>query len=194
MIKKILIVSVAVIVVGLSGFMWTHLKSADTLDLILCSVGKNEPYESSSLCYAYLINQRDVKADIEKLEKQYRGLETVLAQYRTADLGYKMEKQDEQINQRVISISDYYLSHGLNINAVDNYGMTVLHSEVLANNVKLVEYLIRKGAKLNIKAHNSNFQSDLTPLELVDYLIQQNPKTDRSAVRQLLVVAGTGKG
>ena len=65
---------------------------------------------------------------------------------------------------------------------------------VISNDPQLVKYLLDHGARLDIKGGTYPPLSEpLTPLELVDWMIQKNPKIDRSAVRSLLVAAAEVK-
>jgi ankyrin repeat protein len=86
-------------------------------------------------------------------------------------------------NQRVLKIADHFIGKGVDINKIDEKdGLSALHKEVLANNSKLVRYLVDKGVDLSIKENNNN----LTPLQFVELLVTKNNNIDRSEVWSLL--------
>jgi hypothetical protein len=181
MVKKIVALLLLAVVIGYVGLSWSQLKSSNVEDLVLCSVDKGGIYIPSKVCYWYLTNHRNDAEDVNQLS-QNGGLSFILGVYQGSNDGMD-DKKVADYNQRTLEIADHFIRIGLDINAINQTdGLTPLHAEVLANNPKLVEFLIKKGADLSVKEKNNN----LTPLQFAESLVGRNEGIDRSEVLSLL--------
>ncbi len=181
MVKKLIASLLLIIVVGYVGLAWFQLKTNNVADLILCSVDRGGVYIPDSVCYWYLTSYRNDTEDLDQLSKN-GGLSFILGVYQSSGQGEE-HSEISTYNQRALKIADSFIEKGIEISKIDEIdGLTPLHKEILANNPKLVKYLIDKGADLSIKEKNNN----LTPLQFAELLTNKNKDIDRSEVISLL--------
>lgn len=180
-ILKITISSIIFASITWLGLATYFLKTTKIEDIVLCIGDKDKAWTEKSInlpagmCDYFLRHYRNDKEDISQLE-QGTGLSFVL-------------------HARDRRLSDYFIKNGINVNKVSPLtGLTPLHNMVVNNDIELVKYLLEHGADVKVKADAKFYPAAYTSLELLDMLSQKDPKTDRSAVRQLLIAAGAGKG
>ncbi|WP_460029961.1 ankyrin repeat domain-containing protein, partial [Mannheimia haemolytica] len=78
-----------------------------------------------------------------------------------------------------LSVVEFYIKHGVDVNAQDCYGMTPLHYAMRAKNVDAAIALLNAGADPNIPN-----QDNLIPLSMIGYL------PDRLDVLELMLEKG----
>jgi hypothetical protein len=181
MFKKFVVPLLLLIIAGYVGLSWFQLKTSNVADLVLCSADRGGIYIPDSACFWYLTSYRNDAEDLDQLSKS-GGISFILGVYQPSKQGGNISEFTDS-NQRILKIADYFIDKGIAINRIDEIdGLTPLHKEILANNPKLVKYLIDKGADLSIKERNS----DLTPLQFAKVLADKNKDIDRSEVISLL--------
>ena len=164
--KKVIITISLVIPVLLVASLLYLLTSQDIESLLVCSTSQETHSWARKTCQYYLFHYRGTKKDIAELEKG-TGLSFVL---------------DDNLKY-----ADFLIRKGININKVSPVtGVTPLFAAVVENNPKLVKYLLDNGAEITVKGDDKLLPHAMTPLELVNYLIQKNPNINRSAVKSLL--------
>lgn len=166
-VRKLTIFFILLFVTYFSTAFYTLIDS-DVEDLIICSTNDNTHYIPSGACEYYLLNYRTGQDDIESLESG-------------AGLAFLFEIKD--VNKRYAYI-EHFISKGLAINLLSNIdGLSPLHSAILLNDIKLVRFLIDKGASITIKEKLYG----LTPLEFTYKLTEKNAQIDRQLISELLV-------
>jgi len=164
--KKI-IISLLLIPISIIGLAIYTLETLTIEDLIICSSYDEAYYIPSSTCEYYLKNYRANEKDIKYLESGF-------------GLGFITTIDDSEKKYRLM---DFFISKGLDVNSKNKAdGLTPLHSAIILNDPKLVEYLLSK--KADPLQTESNY--GMTAYQYVDFLISKNSKKNRSAVRKIL--------
>ena len=175
--KKVISRTFIVLFIGIplvvAGFIWYALATLNIEHLILCATDDTQP-RTAQICEYYLLNFRGTKEDIAALEQRGIGITfTLVVSAKHADR---------------FKLSNFLISKEINVNTVSPLsGFTPLHTAVIENDANMTKYLLDHGATIDIKSKSDRLPDNLTPLELVDELIQTNPEIDRSAVRNLLI-------
>lgn len=137
-------------------------------DIIICGTNDDTHYIPNKVCELYLFNFRTSGNDIQSLELG-------------AGLAFLFGIQD--INKRYIYL-EHFLSKGTSIDALSNIdGLSPLHAAILLNDLKLVKYLIAKGA--NTSQTEGNYE--LTPLSFLQKLGKNNNLIDRTPIANILI-------
>ena len=143
------------------------LSESNIEDIIICSTNDDTHYIPNKGCEFYLFNFRSSKNDIQYLESG-------------SGLAFLFGIKD--INKRYIYL-EHFLSKGMSIDAQSNIdGLTPLHSAILLNDIKLVKYLIEKGANPMQTERNHA----LTPLSFLQNLNKSNNFINRAPIENFL--------
>jgi len=143
------------------------LSESNIEDIIICSTNDDTHYIPNKGCEFYLFNFRSSKNDIQYLESG-------------SGLAFLFGIKD--INKRYIYL-EHFLSKGMSIDAQSNIdGLTRLHSAILLNDIKLVKYLIEKGANPMQTERNH----ELTPLSFLQNLNKSNNFINRAPIENFL--------
>ena len=143
------------------------LSESNVEDVIICSTDNGTHYIPNKACELYLFNFRSSDDDIQYLESG-------------AGLSFLFGIKDR--NKRYIYL-EHFLSNGVSIDAQSNIdGLSPLHAAILLNDLKLVEYLIGKGANTAITEKNH----ELTPLDFLQKLNENNNLIDRTPIKRFL--------
>ncbi len=165
---KKLIISLLIIPVSIIGLAIYALETFTIDDLIVCSSYDDAYYIPSSTCEYYLKNYRANEEDIKYLESGF-------------GLGFITAIDDSEKKYRLM---DFFISKGLSVNSKSKAdGLTPLHSAIILNDPKLVEYLLSKNADpLQTESNHG-----MTAYQYVDFLASTDSKNNRSAVKKILL-------
>jgi len=186
MIKKIVITIIALIGLlfwAVFGAAVYALRTADVEYIIIGAIHNSFRIKRiDKACEYSLYYLRDTKQDVETM-KQGSGLGYILSPY-----------GDKNAQHRV---AEFFIVNGLDVNRasqmkaykdsiIDN-GFTPLHLSVMDNNINNVRFLLKHGAKTDIKSK----LYDMTPLEYAQFEHDKHSKSkndseDRSEIIQLL--------
>lgn len=164
--------SAAIIVlflVGVFGLMMYDVSKMDAETIILCTSNEGGILIPGKLCEHYMFNYRAIESDVKELASG-AGLSFIL----------NGENKDKKYQ-----IAEYYLSNGLDVNGVNQYGnynLTPLHGAVLDNDTEMATFLLRHGADKNIRPPSINMSS----LEFARSLQKKEPNVDRNEMIQVL--------
>ncbi|EAX97322.1 hypothetical protein TVAG_048230 [Trichomonas vaginalis G3] len=101
----------------------------------------------------FLMNEYNIKIKLQDCTK-YKNLESFLVYFdQTNDIRY-CYTYSAVFN--IPSLSEYFLSHGVNINEKIHNGYTALHIAAKCNSKEIIELLISHGVNINEKIHNGN--------------------------------------
>jgi hypothetical protein len=165
MIKKLIVVFLLAIVIGVPSIGWYMFKNMPIEHLVTCSV------EKDGICIWFLKNFRGSVEDLDQLTLN-GGFNFIFAGYNGA-----ISSQTQNISlydQRTETLADFFLNKGLDINAASPIdGLTPLHSAVVLNQPEVVKYLLSHGADKSVR--DNKFK--LTAVELANKL-QNNSSQD----------------
>ena len=89
---------------------------------------------------------------------------------------------------QMLNLSEFFISKGADLNALDKWGRTCIHQTVFWNSPELVRFLLKHSADVNVQAGSK--LKNLTPLAYARSLKKKYPRTDRREVIQLLIQNG----
>jgi ankyrin repeat protein len=143
------------------------LSESNVEDIIICGTNDDTHYIPDKACELYLFNFRTSENDIQSLESG-------------AGLAFLFGIQD--INKRYVYL-EHFLSKGASIDALSKVdGLSPLHAAILLNDLRLVKYLIDKGANTSQIEGND----ELTPLTFLQKLEKNNKLIDRTPIAKVL--------
>ncbi len=87
--------------------------------------------------------------------------------------------------ERTFSLARKLLERKIDINAQGPKGLTVLHDAVLFDNIEVVKFLIKNGAKVSQTAGSGKFQG-MNALKFANYLQQKVTKPNRTKIIEIL--------
>ncbi|EAX97027.1 hypothetical protein TVAG_315290 [Trichomonas vaginalis G3] len=154
---------------------------------------KYEEPEEESMEYAiishnidfvtFLMNEYNIKINLNDCEK-YKNLESFLVYFdQTHDFNNCFIYS---VMFNIPSLSEYFFSHGTNINEKDNDGETALHIAALNNSKETVEFLISHGANINEKDKYRwtalHFAAQYNSKEMAELLISHGASIDEKNI------------
>jgi hypothetical protein len=152
----------------LIGLVSYDVSRMDTETIILCSSNEGGVLIPSKVCRYYLFNYRDIKKDVGELSDG-------------AGLSYILNGD----NDTKYEIAEYFISNGLDVNGINNYGqynLTPIYGAILLNDVKMAKFLMRNGADLSIDPPSIK----MSALEFCKFLQEKDSSVDRSDMLKLL--------
>jgi hypothetical protein len=156
----------ALVIIYIIGASYT-LSNRKIEDVILCGAGEDGLYIPHTLCHTFLINFRLMDSDIAELES--RGGIATLFGIVNEDKKYLYLKK--------------FINNGSSVNAPSTISsLPPLHTALLLNDSKLVNFLILQGADPKQK----NTQFDLNAYDFAVHLQAKKPLVDRSDVLKAL--------
>jgi hypothetical protein len=141
----------------------------DAETIVLCSSNEGGILIPSAVCKYYLFNYRDIKKDVSELSGG-AGLSYIL----------------NGANDTKYEVAEYFISNGLDVNGINNYGeynLTPIYGAILLNDVKMAKFLMRNRADLSIKPPSINVPA----LEFCQLLQEKDLSVDRSEMLKVLM-------
>ncbi|MEJ2682395.1 MAG: ankyrin repeat domain-containing protein [Gammaproteobacteria bacterium] len=154
--------------VSLIGLVSYDVSRMDTETIVLCSSNEGGILIPSKVCKYYLFNYRDIKKDVSELSDG-AGLSYIL----------------NGANDTKYEIAEYFISNGLDVNGINNYGdynLTPIYGAILLNDVKMAKFLMRNGADLNIEPPSTK----MSALEFCRLLQEKDSSVDRGEMLKVL--------
>jgi len=170
---KKLVIAILVIIPAVWFGLAIYVMSSESIEgLVLCATKDDKLRIPKSLCEYYLFHFRGTKNEIKELE-QGEGLPFVVLD-----------------NAQQVKYLDFLLNNGFDINKVSQLtGFAPLHIAVLQSKSGIIKYLLEHGADPTTRSGNNAGQgslSNLTPLELAQRMLQNNPGLNQASVIQEL--------
>ncbi|XOZ33641.1 hypothetical protein ACMDCT_15775 [Halomonadaceae bacterium KBTZ08] len=165
--KKIAVSLIAIVLTLYATLMVWYLETSNIEYVSLCVTHPEGDYVPQPVCEYYLFNFRGTEEDIEFLE-QGNGL------------SFFFGVEDRQMRRRLMR---FFLEQGISIHQPSEvHGLPPLHTAVLMNEPRIVEFLLENGADPDQR----DLKHELTVPEYVDLLRGKNPQEDRSKIEQIL--------
>ncbi|MFK5915577.1 MAG: ankyrin repeat domain-containing protein [Woeseiaceae bacterium] len=167
--KKILLLvfTIPLVVVSLAIYAMVTL---NIQQLIICASDEGAFYIPKSICKYYMHNYRGDDKDILLLES-------------SSGISYLFETRDDSEKYKQI---EFFIEKGADINHISKLdGLSPLHTAILLNDSKLVEFLlIKKADPLQIESNNN-----MSSYQYVDFLIlnEKRKSTNRDNIRKILL-------
>ncbi|OAQ14987.1 aankyrin [Bibersteinia trehalosi Y31] len=139
----------------------------------------NELYEKYKDEPSMLVAIADSEGNIKLLEDIFLYKRELSLSYITSSEKWNWLHQCNLYSPAPLSVVEFYIKHGVDVNAQDCYGMTPLHYAMRAKNVDAAIALLNAGADPNIPN-----QDNLIPLSMIGYL------PDRLDVLELMLEKG----
>lgn len=154
---------------GVFSLMLYDVSKMNTETIVLCASNEGGILIPSKACEYYLYNHRNIKTDVKEI-------------FNGAGLSFILGSENTETKYK---IAQFFITNGLDVNGINHYGeynLTPIHAAVLFNDVRMVNFLLKNGASLNIKPHSLN----MTPLEFGLTLQKKEPSIDRRKIIKIL--------
>lgn len=165
---KVIIVVVALSLAALLGLVGYDLSKMDTETIVLCSSNEGGILIPSKICKYYLFNYRDIKKDVSELSDG-------------AGLSYILNGS----NNVKYEIAEYFISNGLDVNGINNYGeynLTPIYGAILLNDVKMANFLLHHGADQSLEPPSIHMSAQ----EFCQFLQGKDSSVDRGEMLSIL--------
>ena len=167
--KAIVVVAVISFAI-LAGLVSYDVSKMDAETIVLCSSNEGGILIPSNICKYYLFNYRDIKKDVIDLSNG-------------AGLSYILNGGSD----KKYEIAEYFISNGLDVNGINNYGeynLTPIYGAILLNDVKMAAFLLQHGADVSLEPPSINMSAQ----EFCLSLQERDSSVDRSEMLKLLSV------